>query len=170
MEQFDNKKTMSDNSAEQTGVYASSRTQYEFPQQATRVSYAVNRIIDELRSVYIDDSMILDIYLDSRYLRKTKETVRNPYQYMRAVNGMNKAQYQVRYHDVEMKYNAAVVQMQGYEPIKFLSQYVAYCAQSKNDSGLENGMIYERFLGGIHSDSQKGYANQRIIIVDAAAL
>lgn len=114
--------------------------------------------------------MILDIYLDSRFLRQTKETVRNPYQYMRAVNGMSKAQYQVRYHDVEKKYNAAVVQMQGYEPIEFLSQYVAYCAQSKNDSGLENGMIYERFLGGIHSDSQKGCANQRIIIVDAAPL
>ena len=132
---------------------------YEYKQIPTKVTSEVADGINKLKEQYIDDGNILDIYIESQKLPKKGKYIYNPMRYVTTCIPNFDNQRMVRFRNLEAVYNQVVKQWAEIPPDDFLAQYAVYINNRINESGWENGFLYERFFSWAYQD-------ESILIVD----
>ena len=133
----------------------------EFPyeQVQTKVTNDVAEGIKKLREQYIDFEHILDVYIHSQKVANNINRIYNPMRYISACAQSSEEKQVLRFCDLEPVYNEVVEKWCKIPPYEFILQYEAYVYQKMNESGIENGLLYERFFGGALS-------NESLLVVD----
>ena len=132
---------------------------YDYRQIPTRVSGEVAEGINKLREQYIDDGNILDIYIESQKLPRKGKYIYNPMKYVTACIQDSVNQRVVRFRNLEAVYNQVVMQWAEIPPDVFLAQYSVFINNEMNESGWENGFLFERFFSW-------SYQDESILVVD----
>ena len=132
---------------------------YSYPQVPTIVPGELALIFEEFNNLNIPGDHILDLYLRVHSVKSIPNDIRSPYQYLKKVVGLPTGQYSIRYTDLEAMFNNNFPTLKGTPPLIFLTAYEATYGNAVNDSGLHNGMIYDRFFAQLQD-------NDRIVIID----
>lgn len=139
--------------------------EYEFPQDKTSVSHAVEEGINTLLRLNCSEDCIVDLYLVALLSSYTVLTLeqkewlaeQSPLLFRRT--RVSKDQRQIPHAKCNEEIAKVQESWQMIEPLSFLEQYQAYLYHKKNDSGLENGMISTRLLFDVKD-------NMKLLIVD----
>lgn len=127
---------------------------FPYPQQPSFVTYRVKSAIDSLLKIGIPAEHILDIYSDAQWLAQQSKYPENPYQYMRTAHGLSKKDRSIPYFHFEKIYTEAISVFRRISVLSFLAEFDAYFHHESNDSGLDNGMLYETFwYDALHNNS-----------------
>lgn len=139
---------------------------YPFPEKVTRVSHQLVYAVNTLQELNVDNGKFLDIYMDACSLKKNPNAIKNQYQYIRRVNGQSAEDIKIRHADYENGYNKVVKVLMNFKPIEFMSEYVAYVHYPKNDSGINNGILFNRFFrmkSGLPKETQTNQIHKILI-------
>ena len=132
---------------------------YSYPQVPTIVPGEIALIFEEFNTLNIPGDHILDLYLRIHSVKSMPNDIHSPYQYLKKVVGLPTGQYSIRYTDLEAMFNNNFPTLKGTAPLTFLAAHEATYGHAVNDSGLHNGMIYDRFFAQLQD-------NDRIAIID----
>lgn len=122
---------------------------YPFPQTPCIVPGEIATLFQDFEQIGVVADHILDLYLLSHVAKNVPHDLGNPYQYMRKVAGLTTDTLAIRYTDFEKTFNRNYPLLQRTSALDFLSAYEAAYCHKADDSGLNNGMIYERFFAQV---------------------
>lgn len=132
---------------------------YPFPQQASIIPGEIAIVFKDFKKLNVPGDHILDLYLRAISTNSIPNDLHNPYQYLKKVEGLTTGPNSVRYTALETVFNNNFQKLRSFAPLAFLSAFESAYCHAVDDSGLNNGMIYERFFAQLKP-------NDRIVIID----
>ena len=132
---------------------------YDYKQVPTKVSKVVADGIDRLKALSFQPRNILEVYLDAQILAKKRARPYHPMRFMAACNQSTNETTVPYYRDPESVYNEIVKQWHKIVPEDFMEQYEAYLYQRHSESGWENGLLFDCFVG-------KAFKDEHLLLVD----
>lgn len=134
-------------------------TRYPFPQTPCIVPGEIATLFQDFEKIGVVADHILDLYLLSHAAKNVPHDLGNPYQYMRKVTGLTTDALAIRYTDFEKTFNRNYPLLRSTSALDFLSAHAARYRHKADDSGLNNGMIYDRFFARVAG-------NDRVVMID----
>lgn len=132
---------------------------YPFPQQPSILPGKIATLFKDFEEIGVIADHILDLYLLAHAKKHTPSDLGSPYQYMRTVGELTTNDQAIRYTDLEKTFNRNYPLLRSTSALDFLSAFEARYRHKADDSGLNNGMVYERFFSKI-------VPTDRITIID----
>lgn len=134
-------------------------TRYPFPQAPCIVPGEIATLFKDFEKIGVVADHILDLYLLAHAKKHTPYDLGSPYQYMRTVEGLTTNDLAIRYTELEKTFNHNYPLLRSTSALDFLLAFDAKYRHKADDSGLDNGMIYDRFFARVA-------ANDRVIMID----
>ena len=131
-------------------------THYPYPQTPSIVPGPLATLFKNYEIIGVVADHILDLYLLAHAKKHVPHDLGNPYQYMRTVAELPA---DIRYTDLEETFNHNYPLLRSTLALDFLSAFEAHYRHKADDSGLNNGMIYERFIARVK-------VSDRVIMID----
>ena len=132
---------------------------YPYKHIPTKVSRTVADGVDKLKALNFHPKNILDVYLDAKKLAGKRSRLYNPMRYMSACNQSSTGNSVPYYRDIESTYNQLIDQWSKLLPDEFLEQLESYVHDQRNESGWENGFLFDSFV-------KKAFRDEHLLLVD----
>lgn len=132
---------------------------YTYPQEPSIVPGEIATLFKDFNKLGVVADHILDLYLLAHAKKHAPSDLGSPYQYMRTVMKFVSDDVAIHYTDLEKTFNRNYPLLRSTSALDFLLAFDAKYRHKTDDSGLNNGMIYERFFARVA-------ANDRVIMID----
>lgn len=134
-------------------------TRYPFPQAPCIVPGEIATLFKDFEEIGVVTDHISDLYLLAHAKKHTPSDLGSPYQYMRTVEELTTNDIAIHYTDLEKTFNRNYPLLRSTSALDFLLAFDAKYRHKADDSGLNNGMIHDRFFARVTE-------NDRVIMID----